>query len=215
MSDWWKPFVNNEKMTASFKSVYKDIPELEKKFKKRKVKRILDIAFGSGRHIVFFAKHGYDVYGFDNSQTAQKLTEKKLKQEHLKAHLLLSDMNIKFPYKNGFFDAEIAISAIEHTTYTKLKKVTKEMRRVLKKGGVIFISVPAEKKLVRSKMIDYRTQVPLEGMEKGIPHFYFNKAEIRKLFYGFDLKIKKIMRRENKGPGGRLKKRFIIIGIKK
>lgn len=47
--------------------VDEDIPKLERIFRENNVSRILDIGCGTGRHTVFFAERGFDVYGFDFS----------------------------------------------------------------------------------------------------------------------------------------------------
>ena len=60
--------------------------------KKKKLKRILDAGCGNGRHVVFFATQGYDVYGFDISKEAIKIAKAWLIKEKLKAHLQVSDI---------------------------------------------------------------------------------------------------------------------------
>ena len=78
-----------------FLKPHESIPSVAKFFKKQGVKRILDLGSGTGRHIVYLAKKGLDVYGFDPSPTGVELTKKWLKKEHLKAHVIVHDMKKK------------------------------------------------------------------------------------------------------------------------
>lgn len=163
-----------------------------KLFKKKGVKRVLDLGSGTGRHVVYLAKKGFDVYGFDPSRTGIISTKKWLKKEHLEAHLLIHDMNKKLPYKNEFFDAIIATYTLHHNTLPRIKKVIKELERVLKSKGVIFFAVPKlnmkySAQHERPKKIGFRTYVPTIGIETGLPHFYFDKKTIHSLFHNFKI----------------------------
>jgi len=46
-----------------------DIVALLERLRKENVKRILDVGFGLGRHLVLFAKEGFDTYGIELSKS--------------------------------------------------------------------------------------------------------------------------------------------------
>ena len=86
---WDKIFKQQGKF---FTKVQGDIPRIVKLFKRRNVKRVLDLGCGSGRHTVYLAKHGFEVYGIDISRTGIKMTRKFLLKEKLKGNLKIGSI---------------------------------------------------------------------------------------------------------------------------
>lgn len=189
-----------------FTKPQEDVPEITNLFKRKLVKKVLDLGCGSGRHTVYLAKHGFDVYGLDVAPKGIKMTKDWLKKEKLKAKLKINSIYKKLPYKDNFFDAIISTQVIHHERIKNIKKLIKEIERILKPKGLIFITVRRKrftfKKLrkiktikglssgkvkVRDKIIEDRTCVPIEGGEKGLIHFLFNKKLLREEFGHFKI----------------------------
>jgi len=198
-----------------FLKTQKDMPRIVELFKKKGVKRVLDLGCGSGRHAVYLAKNGFDVYGFDIASVGIKLTKEWLKQEKLEAKLKIGSVFGKLPYKDNFFDALISTQVINHAKIEDIRKLIKEIERILKPKGLIFITVmqktglkgwkPKNWKInaVREevsagddgvsiiknkyKIIGPQTYVYLEGGEKGLVHYIFNKNIIKKEFKNFTI----------------------------
>jgi len=164
-------------------------------FKRKKVKRVLDLGSGCGRHIILLARHGFDVFGIDISEEGIKITKIWLKKKKLKANLKIASIYDKLKYPDGFFDAVISIQVLQHGTIEKIKKAVSEIGRVLRPGGIIFITVSgrySEGKirhcLVKTaKRIARNTYVPTIGEEKGLTHYIFNKEILRKVFHKFKI----------------------------
>jgi SAM-dependent methyltransferase len=112
-----------------FTEPHEDIPKIVKLFKKKGVKRVLDLGCGSGRHLVYLARHGFEVYGIDISETGIKLSKEWLKEENLKANLKIGDIYKKLPYSNNFFDAIISVQVLHHNRIEKIRKAIKEIER--------------------------------------------------------------------------------------
>ena len=155
---------------------------------KEKVNRILDIGCGTGRHTVYLAAQGFHVYCLDSSPTALKLTIDKLSQQNLHAHLTFHDMTA-LPYDDEFFDAIICVQVIHHNVIAKIHETVGEINRVLKVGGLIWITVPVSKNepSENQEEIEPGTFIPLNGIERGLPHHYFTRDEILSLFEGFSV----------------------------
>src|SRR3989304_7652916 len=75
-----------------FTKIKKDFPKIVTILKKNNVKKILDLGCGSGRHIVYLAKRGFDVFGIDIAKEGISLTNSWLKKENLKADLKIGDI---------------------------------------------------------------------------------------------------------------------------
>jgi cyclopropane fatty-acyl-phospholipid synthase-like methyltransferase len=187
MSTWEEIFKKDGKV---FTNTQEDIPNVAKLFKKMKIKRILDLGCGTGRHVIYLSKKGFDVYGFDVSRTGVIYTKKWLKKEKLNAKVIVHEMTKKFPYPDNFFDAVISIQVIHHNKLNKVRKTIREVKRVLRTNGMIFISVPTSKKLLNKKYkkIAPGTYIHLDGKEKGLVHYYFNKKKIYEEFRGFKIR---------------------------
>jgi ubiquinone/menaquinone biosynthesis C-methylase UbiE len=200
MQQWNKIFKKKGKV---FTGVQEDIPKILALFKKHNVKRILDLGCGSGRHVIYFAKKGFDVYGIDVAKEGIKITKSWLKKERLQANLKIGSIYKKLPYQNNLFDAVISTSVIHHARIKNIRKAIREIERVLKPNGLIFITVRKRKfrkfypkltiiekygkQKTRFKVIGPRTYVPMEGGEKGLIHYLFNKKLLKKEFKNFKI----------------------------
>jgi ubiquinone/menaquinone biosynthesis C-methylase UbiE len=192
MKQWNRIFKEQGKV---FLKPQEDIPRIVKLFKKKGVKKILDLGCGSGRHTVYLAKHGFEVYGIDIALKGIKITKDWLKKEKSRANLKVGNIYKKLPYPNNFFDALISTQTLHHNTINNIRKLIKEIERVLRDDGFLFITVirkgskkeiPKEK-MWKMKFIAPRTFVPLSHDEKGLIHCWFNKKLLRKEFNNFKI----------------------------
>jgi ubiquinone/menaquinone biosynthesis C-methylase UbiE len=200
MQQWNNIFKKKGKV---FTEVHEDIPEILKLFKKYKVKRILDLGSGTGRHVVYFAKKGFDVYGIDIAKEGMNITKAWLKKEHLKANLKIGSIYKKLPYPDDFFEAVISTLTIHHSRIENIRKAIKEVGRVLKPNGLIFMTFRKRrfkekwpkntiiekygKQKVRYKVLGPNSYVPIEGGEKGLIHYLFTKESLKKEFKDFKI----------------------------
>jgi ubiquinone/menaquinone biosynthesis C-methylase UbiE len=192
MKQWNRIFNEQGKV---FLKPQEDIPRIVKLFKKKGVKKILDLGCGSGRHAVYLAKHGFEVYGIDIALKGIKITKDWLKKEKSKANLKVGNVYKKLPYPNNFFDALISTQTLHHNKINNIRKLIKEIERVLRANGLIFITVSRKgskkeipkERMWKMKFIAPRTFVPLSHDEKGLIHYWFNKKLLRKEFKNFKI----------------------------
>jgi SAM-dependent methyltransferase len=184
-----------EKEGKIFIKPHRDMARIAKFFKKEGIRKVLDLGCGSGRHLVYLAKRGFDAYGIDIARHGIKIARKWLKEKGLKANLKVGDIYKKLPYKNNFFDAIISIKTLHHEKIENIRKLIKEMKGILKPEGLIFITghrKPPKKKIPKEKLygikfIAPRTYVTLAGPEKGMPHYIFNAKILKKEFRDFKI----------------------------
>lgn len=120
-SHWW----HVSKRRAVFKMI--------KKYSYVSKPKILDVGCGTGRSLEEFKKIG-TVFGLDNSSEALKYCKKR----GLKNLILGSAEETHL--QSGYFDVITLLDVLEHTDDVK---TLKEMQRILKKNGIIIITVPA------------------------------------------------------------------------
>jgi SAM-dependent methyltransferase len=169
-----------------FKDIHPAFTTLTPFFKKNDVSRILDLGSGSGRHVLWLVKNGFEVYGLDISPTGVDITKRLLQERNLIADVRIGDIYKKLPYSDRFFDVIISIQTLHHNTLTNINLLVAEMERVLVSNGYIFITVPAKMNQAKHfKRLEKDTYVPIDGMERGLPHHYFNEDELRNTFFNF------------------------------
>jgi len=163
---------------------------------------------GSGRHLIYLAKKSFNVYGIDISKSGIEIAKNWLKKEKLKANLKIGNIYKKLPYKDNFFEAIICTNVLHHNKIKKIRRLIKEIERILVAPALIYIIVrkdPGIKNWEKNKIVIHRYEVrgrinevkykiigprvysPIEGGEKGLIHFCFNKKLIRKEFKNFKI----------------------------
>jgi len=185
MNQWDNIYKEHGKFVVNPQEGMADIAEI---FKKSDVKKVLDLGCGSGRHLVYLAELGFQVYGIDVAETGMRIANDWLTGKDLHADLRSGSIYETLPYKDNFFDAVISIRVIHHGKIEDIRKAIKEIERVLKPRGLVFVTVRkriAKKRRLKFVELDSRTYIPAEGEEKGLVHYLFNKELLRKEFRNF------------------------------
>lgn len=190
MPDWDDIFTKRGKV---FTNPHQDMERLTIIFKESGAQRVLDLGCGTGRHLLFFSKKGFDVYGLDKSPKGLEIAKNWLDEEKLSAKLTNQRIDQKFPYENDFFDVIISIQVIHHNLMKEILFSVREIERVLKPKGFIFITVPFLQAFnVKNgkwtlKKVEKRTYIPQSGPEEGLPHHFFTITELKRVFSAFKL----------------------------
>jgi len=171
-----------------FLEPHEDMPKVIQMLQDMGASTVLDLGSGTGRHVVYLAQSGFSVFGLDNSLEAMAATRQWLADEGLEADLRLQSMTERFPYEDGFFDAVVSVQVIHHADIATIREIVAEISRVLKKGGLLFVTVPELRNQgERFEQLEPNTFVPLDGPEKGLPHHYFTPEELQEVFRDYDI----------------------------
>ncbi len=110
--------------------------------------RALDVCCGTGDQAIYYARLGLDAWGIDLDPKMIEVAESKRKRYgYDNLHFQLADA-AALPFKDGTFDHATISLALHEKPIELQQQVTREMRRVVKKGGSIVLadfSVPARR----------------------------------------------------------------------
>jgi len=155
-----------------------------------KNKRLLDIGFGEGANLLYFATEGFDCFGTEIAGNRLKLTQNKFKKAGRKAALKLVDSN-DLPFADNFFDAVVAWQSIFYNDKKGYQKIVAEIFRTLKPGGHFLCSTVSDKHAICAKKIAANLYSPkIDSQRACLVCAFKNKERVKEMFKKFsDLKI--------------------------
>lgn len=122
------------KSTRSLKLLETIVKKMPKKGK------VLDVGCGAGYPVSqFFVKRGYGVTGIDLSNEMIKIAKKNVPE----GNFIKQDM-LKMNFPENTFNIIVSFFAIIHVPREQHQKILKKMYKLLKKQGILFISMGIE-----------------------------------------------------------------------
>ncbi len=109
----------------------------------KKFDTILDVGYGSGIFFPTLKSISNKLHGLDEHKLDKEVLT-SLKKLGIQANLVSADLK-KMPYKNEQFDMVISVSTYEHIK--ELEVAMKELSRVVKKEGSVYVGIPIKNKL--------------------------------------------------------------------
>lgn len=195
MTIWDNIYKNYQKGGEAWATLSEEIHPLFKQFLSQlnfEIKHVLDIGCGTGKYLAFLQAGGFKTDGIDSSETAVEITQNTLGENSM---ILCVNM-FKFEIPKNKYDLVISISTIHHGTKEQVQNLISRIYDSIVENGRIFITVPdfeGSKKWNTFKdheKVAEGTFSPLSGPEKGLPHSFFTKEEVQKLFSKFkDLQL--------------------------
>jgi SAM-dependent methyltransferase len=158
-------------------------------FKRNKIKRVLDLGCGVGRHCIYLAKNGFDVVGVDASLSALKLAKRWGQEENLSLKLIRATMT-NIPFRDCRFDAVISVSVIHHALKADIMKTVGEVYRILRRNGLFLANLTSlsDRRYGEGEKVEAGTFRTLEAFEEKRfeeLHHYFTKTEASELLVCF------------------------------
>ena len=161
---------------------------LAEEMRARRMRKVLDVGCGGGRHLLYMAEQGFEVYGTDCSAAGLTISRERLEKEGLKATLRRCDMT-ELPFPDEFFDAVLSVYVLHHNILENVEKAVGEIRRALKREGLFFanLSGKGDYKEGRGEKIEPGTYICDSGIEAGMTHHFFMRQEVKTLLEGFEI----------------------------
>jgi ubiquinone/menaquinone biosynthesis C-methylase UbiE len=104
-----------------------------------KGKTVLDVGCNVGGGIVVLSELGAECVGIDLNKDDLSICRQRLNMHKLNADILCAD-GYQMPFNKEQFDVVICTEVLEHVK--DRKTMIREMSRVLKKGGLLYLSFP-------------------------------------------------------------------------
>jgi SAM-dependent methyltransferase len=136
--------------------------------------------------MIYLQEQGYQVYGMDRSPYGVDYSRVWLEKQGQPARLLVADMTA-LPYRSSSFNFIVSTYVIHHNTLAGIRKTVQEMYRLLIPGGTLLLTIPSTRgyRHGRGQQVEPGTVIPDIGQDQGIPHHYFDLAEIAREFADF------------------------------
>lgn len=99
-------------------------------------RKVIDIGCGAGRDAILFTRNKFDYTGIDASRNMLEIAESRVKRGRF---IYMNFYDIKFP--KGSFDCFWGAASLLHVPKKKLDKILRSIRKIIKDGGVGFISI--------------------------------------------------------------------------
>jgi len=123
-----------------------------------RARRILDVACGSGRHVMMLAQLGFDVTGVEPSATAREFANRWIELEDRSETARVLDGDARaLDFADGTFDVVVAWNFWNNLeSGAELHTALGEMRRVLRPGGrlVCTLTSPDDCNYANSRPVD-------------------------------------------------------------
>lgn len=140
-------------------------------FKEHHLTKVCDAACGFGGYALTLAKNGFDVYGFDVSDTAVEITKNSLKKYSVDSYNIKVLNMLNTGYEDCFFDGVVAHAVIDHMNKRDAIKALNELVRITRNSGLIWITfdIPEEEDF-EEEFITYEdgTMEYLKGRREGM-----------------------------------------------
>lgn len=140
---------------------------------------LLEVGCGIGTDLVRFASGGAIVTGLDLSETAIRLAEANVRQQHVAARLVVGDGE-RLPFPDGSFDVVYAHGVLQYTA--DAATMVRECHRVLRSGGEAIFMV--YNRISWLNALSKVMRVPLEHEDAPVLERY-SIAEFRHLLEPF------------------------------
>lgn len=151
---------------------------------------VLDLGCGLGRHSVLFAKYGFKVTALDVSDEALAFLQNYCKEQCADVRCKNADME-EMPFEDNTFDCIFAMHSAGHTDADGMTKIMNEVKRVLRPGGEVFMTLCSKETWTYKQpdlpRLDDNTVVKNDGPEQGVPHYFVDESDIKRLFSEYEL----------------------------
>ena len=148
----------NENLAESYYSSKNRIEQISRliNFKFDQSKKILVVGAGTGEEMAQLFRMGCQLYGIEPDESALQILKLRAKMNQLDGSGLKKAVAEKIPFNDNYFDLVYCWQVLEHVQ--NVEQSIKEMVRVTKSNGYIFIGTPDYRQIAEPH---YKIYLPL------------------------------------------------------
>lgn len=158
-------------------------------FRSRRVRAVLDLGCGVGRHTAFLADEGFSAHGLDKSPFAVAAARANASGRRARSTFVVGDL-LALPYRSESFDAVLAFNVVYHVDEDGLRQALAEVQRVLRPRGIYLTTMLSKRNREYGRGIEISPNTfrqPEAIDDKVHPHTYSNAEDLTRLHRDFEL----------------------------
>lgn len=179
MTDNWNAYWGSEANRRYWLKPDSAVIDLLEKTDRSRVRDVLDLGCGVGRHALLFAKAGFAVTAVDSSSEALAVLRGQADKEEIRVKIIESNYSQDlFPQES--FDFVLAYNVLYHGYRTDFQKAVSLIHRWLRPGGLFFFTCPTRQddKCGSGKQVAPNTYRPLNSIHPGDIHYFSDEEDI-------------------------------------
>ncbi|MDE6641876.1 MAG: methyltransferase domain-containing protein [Acetatifactor sp.] len=172
-----------------------------REFQKHNCHVVCDAACGFGANSLILQSNGFDVWGFDISESAVWITKELLAPYGIRREQFKTASILSTGYPDGFFDAAAVRAALDHLCVKEFNIALGELKRITKENGLLYASFdplePDDTEL-EYRVLEDGSFLYTDESRAGLLFHYYSDEDIQKAFHGYE-----ILDMETDGRGNR------------
>ena len=196
---WHKEDIENYKHYIKGYENVKNI--MVREFQKYNCHVVCDAACGFGANSLILQSNGFDVWGFDISESAVWITKELLTPYGVRKEQFKTASILNTEYPDNFFDAVAVRAALDHLCVNEFNRALDELKRITKENGLLyasFDSLESDDTELEHSVLEDGSFLYTDERRDGLLFHYYSDEDIQKVFRGYE-----ILDMETDGRGNR------------
>jgi len=187
MSDSWNQYWGNETNRSYWLEPDKAVVYLLKNIDRSKIRNMLDLGCGTGRHALLFARAGFNVTAVDYSREALSVLRSQAQKEGISMEIIEGNYSQDL-FSLGTFDLILAFNVLYHGYKDDFREAVNLIHRWLNPGGLVFFTCPTRRddKYGSGEGVASNTYRPLNSIHPGDIHYFCDESDISDLLCDFN-----------------------------
>lgn len=167
--------------------------ELARNLDKSRIRAVLDLGCGIGRHSLYLAEQGYRIIAVDSSSSALAVLREQAGRRSIRIEIIEGDyLQDLFPSES--FDMVLSYNVIYHGTRDTFRDALHLVHKWLRPGGLFFFTCPTRRdgKYGNGEQVAPNAYKPLNSIHPGDIHYFADDADISDLLDKFTTISKKV-----------------------